>query len=108
MNVEYEEFSSVSDIFSYMAAVMPPMKNTMPINYYKGYVFAFIPLTHNGGDVYLMVYTKATLDGRILEFDINANSYRKVAAIERADKTYFIVISPKRNTIADEAIKKLG
>jgi hypothetical protein len=55
-----------------------------------------------------MIYTKAELDGRILEFDINSNSYKKVAAIERADKTYFIVISPKRNTIADEAIKKLG
>jgi hypothetical protein len=54
-----------------------------------------------------MIYTKATLDGRILEFDINTNAYRKVSAIERADKTYFIVVTPKRNTIADEAIKKL-
>ncbi len=107
MHVEYEEFDSITDVFSYMAAVMPPMKNTMPINYYKGYVFAFIPLTHSNDDVYLMIYTKATLDGRILEFDINANSYRKVNAIERADKTYFIVITPKRNTLADEAIKEL-
>lgn len=107
MHVEYEEFDSITDVFSYMAAVMPPMKNTMPINYYKGYVFAFIPLTHSNDDVYLMIYTKATLDGRILEFDINANSFRKVTAIERADKTYFIVITPKRNTLADEAIKKL-
>jgi hypothetical protein len=107
MHVEYEEFDSIADVFSYMAAVMPPMKNTMPINYYKGYVFAFIPLTHSNDDVYLMIYTKATLDGRILEFDINANSYRKVNAIERADKTYFIVITPKRNTLADEAVKNL-
>jgi hypothetical protein len=107
MHVEFEEFDSIQDIFSYMAAVMPPMKNTMPINYYKGYVFAFIPLTHSTGDVYLMIYTKATLDGRILEFDINTSTYKKVSAIERADKTYFIVITPKRNTIADEAIKKL-
>ncbi len=107
MHVEYEEFDSITDVFAYMAAVMPPMKNTMPINYYKGYVFAFIPLTHSNDDVYLMIYTKAALDGKILEFDINANSYRKVNAIERADKTYFIVITPKRNTLADEAIKKL-
>jgi hypothetical protein len=108
MHVEYEEFSSIQDIFCYMTSVMPPMKNTMPINYYKGYIFAFIPLTHSNDDVYLMVYTKGTLDGRILEFDINTNTYKKVSAIERADKTYFIVMSPKRNTIADEAIKKLG
>jgi hypothetical protein len=55
-----------------------------------------------------MIYTKAELDGRILEFDINANTFKKVLAIERADKTYFVVVSPKRNTIADEAIKKLA
>jgi hypothetical protein len=107
MHVEYEEFASIQDIFSYMASVMPPMKNTMPINSYKGYVFAFIPLSHSDGDVYLMIYTKGTLDGRILEFDINTNAYKKVNSIERADKTYFMVLTPKRNTIADEAIKKL-
>jgi hypothetical protein len=107
MHVEYEEFESISDIFSYMTSVMPPMKNTMPINYYKGYVFAFIPLTHSNDNVYLMIYTKGNLDGRILEFDINTNTYRKVSAIERADKTYFIVLSPKRNTLADVAIKTL-
>jgi hypothetical protein len=107
MHVEYEEFESIPDIFSYMTSVMPPMKNTMPINYYKGYVFAFIPLTHSNDNVYLMIYTKGNLDGRILEFDINTNTYRKVSAIERADKTYFIVLSPKRNTLADVAIKTL-
>lgn len=108
MNVEYEEFETIQDIFSYMASVMPPMKNMMPINYYKGYIFAFIPLTHSNDNVYLMIYTKGTLDGRILEFDINANTYRKVTAIERADKTYFIVMTPKRNTLADEAIKTIS
>lgn len=107
MHVEYEEFESIQDIFSYMSSVMPPMKNTMPINYYKGYVFSFIPLTHSNDNVYLMIYTKGTLDGRILEFDITSNTYKKVNAIERADKTYFIVLTPKRNTIADEAIKTL-
>jgi hypothetical protein len=107
MHIEYEEFTSIQDIFSYMASVMPPMKNAMPINSYKGYVFAFIPLSHSNGEVYLMIYTKGTLDGRILEFDINANTYKSVNAIERADKTYFIVLTPKRNTIADEAIKRL-
>ena len=31
----------------------------------------------------------------------------KVAAIERADKSYFIVITPTRNTIADKAIEQM-
>lgn len=107
MHVEYEEFESIEDIFMYMSSVAPPMKNTMPINSYKGYVFSFIPLSPSTGDVYLLIYTKGKLDGRILEFDLNSHSYRKVDSIERADKNYFIVLNPKRNTIADEALKKL-
>jgi len=79
----------------------------MPINSYKGYVCAFIPLSPSGGDTYLMIYTKGSLEGPILEFDINTKSYKKVDSIERADKNYFIVLTPKRNTIADHAIDKL-
>jgi hypothetical protein len=90
-----------------MSSVAPPMKNTMPINSYKGFVFSFIPLSPSTGDVYLMIYTKGKLDGKILEYDINTNSYKKVESIERADKTYFIVLTPKRNTLADVALEKL-
>ena len=107
MHVEYEEFENVEDIFMYMSSVAPPMKNTMPINSYKGFVFSFIPLSPSTGDVYLMIYTKGKLVGKILEYDINTNSYKKVESIERADKTYFIVLTPKRNTIADVALEKL-
>ncbi len=107
MHIEYEEFESVEDIFMYMSSVVPPMKNTMPINSYKGYVFSFIPLSPSTGDVYLLIYTKGKLDGKILEFDMNTHSYKKVNSIERADKTYFIVLTPKRNTIADVALEKL-
>ncbi|MDP2667748.1 MAG: hypothetical protein Q8O65_03425, partial [Nitrosopumilaceae archaeon] len=107
MHVEYEEFDTVEDIFRYMASVIPPMKNTMPINSYKGYVFSIIPLSPSTGDVYLLIYTKGTLDGKILEYDINANSYKTVNAIERADKVYFIVMTPKRNTLVDQALKNL-
>ena len=32
---------------------------------------------------------------------------KPVESIERADKIYFIVLTPKRNTIADVAIEKL-
>ena len=28
MNVEYEEFDNVEDMFMYLASVAPPMKNT--------------------------------------------------------------------------------
>ena len=107
MHVEYEEFENVEEIFMYMSSVAPPMKNTMPINSYKGFVFSFIPLSPSTGDVYLMIYTKGKLDGKILEYDINTNSYKKVETIERADKTYFIVLTPKRNTIADVALEQL-
>jgi len=105
--MEYEEFESVEDIFMYMSSVAPPMKNTMPINSYKGYVFSFIPLSPSTGDTYLFIYAKGTLDGRILEFDMTTHSYKKVDSIERADKNYFVVLTPKRNTIADAALEKL-
>ncbi len=107
MDVEFEEFDSVEDVFLYMASIASPMKNILPINSYKGYICSIIPLSQADGQTYLMIYAKGSLDNGILEFDINTKSYKKVEAIERADKTYFVVMSPKRNTIADEAIKKL-
>jgi len=107
MNVEFEEFDSVEDIFLYMACVAAPMKTVLPINSYKGYICSIIPLSHSEGDTYLMIYTKGTLENGILEFDVNTKAYKKVETIERSDKTYFVVMSPKRNTIADAAIKKL-
>jgi len=106
MNVEFEEFGSVEDIFLYMASIAPPMKNYLPINSYKGYICSIIPLSQLS-ETYLMVYTKGSLEDGILEFDINTKKYKKVESIERADKTYFIVLSPKINTIADAAIEKL-
>jgi hypothetical protein len=107
MNVEYEEFENIEDMFMYLASVAPPMKNTMPINSYKGYVCSFIPLSPMGGDTYLMLYTKGELENGIHEFDVVSKSITKVEAVERADKQYFISITPKRNTIADKAIEQL-
>jgi hypothetical protein len=108
MNIEYEEFSTIEDILMYMSSVAPPMKNTMPINSYKGYVCAFIPLSPGGsGDTFLMIYAKGELENGIIEFDVATKSYKKVDVVERADKTYFVVMTPKRNTIADKAIEKL-
>ncbi len=107
MKIEYEEFDTIEDFFMYMASAAPPMKNTMPINSYKGYVMSFIPLSPATGETYLMLYSKGSLESGIYEFDVASKSYKKVETIERADKVYFISITPKRNTIADVAIDSL-
>ena len=107
MHIEYEEFDSIEDFFMYMASAAPPMKNTMPINSYKEYVMSFIPLSPATGETYLMLYAKGSLEPGIYEFDVMSKSYKKVESIERADKVYFISITPKRNTIADVAIENL-
>ncbi len=107
MKIEYEEFDTIEDFFMYLASAAPPMKNTMPVNSYKGYVMSFIPLTPITGETYLMLYSKGSLESGIYEFDVASKSYKKVKIIERADKSYFISITPKRNTIADAAIENL-
>lgn len=107
MHIEYEEFNTIEDFFMYMASAAPPMKNTMPINSYKEYVMSFIPLSPATGETYLMLYAKGSLESGIYEFDVMSKSYKKVESIERADKVYFISITPKRNTIADVAIENL-
>jgi hypothetical protein len=107
MHVEYEEFESVEDLLMYMASAAPPMKNTMPINSYKDYVMSFIPLSPATGETYLMLYAKGSLEPGIYEFDVASKSFKKVESIERADKIYFISLTPKRNTIADIAIENL-
>ena len=107
MNVEYEEFENIEDLLMYLSSVSSPMKNVMPINSYKGYVCSFIPLSPIGGDTYLMLYTKGELENGIHEFDVPSKTLKKVESVERADKHYFISMTPKRNTIADKAIEQI-
>lgn len=107
MKVEYEEFDEIEDVFMYMATAAPPMKNTMPIHSYKGYVTAFVPLSPTTGETYLMIYAKGSVDPGIYEFDVSTRAYRRVDSIERADKVYFVSLTPRRNTIADAAISGL-
>ncbi len=107
MKVEYEEFESVEDLLMYMASAAPPMKNTMPISSYKGNVMSFIPLSPATGETYLMLYAKGSLETGIYEFDVASKSFKKVEGVERADKVYFISLTPKRNTIADAAMENL-
>ena len=42
------------------------------------------------------------------EFDISAKKHKLVSVMERADKNYFIVITPKRDTIADTALSQIS
>lgn len=107
MIFEFEEFDTPEDIFVYMSTMAPPMKNTLPINSYKGYIFSMIPLNPTTGDTYLVIYTKGKISEKMLEFDLNHKKFRAVETAERADKTYFVVLTPKRNTLADAAIKEL-
>lgn len=104
MNIEYEEFENLEDVFMFLATVAAPLKNTMPISSYKGHTMSFIPLSQNN-DRYLMVYTNTALEQGIYEFDIATRTHRQVQTIERADKVYFVVLTPKRNTLADKALQ---
>ena len=107
MKFEFEEFAAVEDVFLYLVSVAPYMKQVMPVSSYKGYIFSLVPLTPLSGDVLMMIYTKGKLDSGLVEFDISTKKYRPVTAVERADKNYFVILTPKVATLAEEAIKNL-
>jgi hypothetical protein len=106
---EFEEHSAIEDIFLYLIAVeyTPEVKQILPVNSYKGYVFSIVPLSPLSVEVLTMVYTKGSIDGRIVEFDISTKNYKSVTALERTDKYYFIIMTPKNSSILDSAIAKL-
>lgn len=108
MKFEYEEFDTVEDVFLYLTSVAPYGKQVMPVSSYKGYIFSLIPLSPLTGEVLMMVYTKGKLDQGLVEFDVSTKKFRTVPSIERADKNYFIVLTPKSATLANEAIKSLS
>ena len=107
MKFEFEEFSTVEDVFLYLVSVAPYMKQVLPVSSYKGYVFSIVPLTPLSGDVLMMIYTKGEIEPGMIEFDISTKKYKIVSAVERADKNYFIILTPKNATIADSAIQHL-
>jgi hypothetical protein len=107
MKFEFEEFLSVEDVFLYLVSVAPYMKQVLPVSSYKGYVFSIVPLTPLSGDVLMMIYTKATIEPGMIEFDISTKKYKTVTSVERADKNYFIILTPKSATVADNAITYL-
>ena len=108
MKFEFEEFATVEDVFLYLVSVAPYMKQVMPVSSYKGYIFSLVPLTPPSGDILMMIYTKGKLDSGLVEFDISTKKYRPVTAVERADKNYFVILTPKVATLAEEAIKNLS
>ena len=108
MKFEFEEFSSIEDLFLYMASIAPYMKQVLPITYYKGYLLSIIPLSQVNADILMMVYVKTEMSTGLIEFDISTKKYRNVQSIERADKNYFIIIKPKIATLVDKAITTLN
>jgi hypothetical protein len=106
MKFEFEEFATVEDVFLYLVSVAPYMKQVMPVSSYKGYIFSLVPLTPLSGEV-LMIYTRGKLDPGLVEFDISTKKYRSVTSVERADKNYFVILTPKIATLAEEAIKNI-
>lgn len=107
MKFEFEEFDTVEDVFLYLVSVAPYMKQVMPVSSYKGYVFSLVPLTPLSGEVLMMIYTRGNLNPGLVEFDISTKKYRPVTTVERADKNYFVVLTPKVATLAEQAIKNL-
>ena len=104
---EFEEFSSIEDVFLYLVSIAPYMKQVLPVSSYKGYVFSFVPLAPLSGDTVIMVYTKSSIDAGMVEFDISTKRYKSVTGVERADKNYFIILIPKRTSVSDSAISQL-
>src|SRR5438093_12107756 len=107
MKFEYEEFSTIEEFFLYLVSVAPYMKQVLPASSYKGYVFSILPLTPVSGDILMMVYSKGSMDPGLVEFDISTKKYKPVSSVERADKSYFVILKPKIATIADSAIEAI-
>ena len=104
---EFEQFSTIEDVFLYLVSVAPYMKQLLPVSSYKGYVFSIVPLNQLSGEVLTMVYTKGSIEAGMVEFDISTKKYKSVTAVERADKSYFIILIPKSTTVSDSAIAQL-
>jgi hypothetical protein len=45
------------------------------------------------------------MDPGMIEFDISTKKYKNVLSVERADKNYFVILTPRSATVADTAIE---
>ena len=105
MKFEFEEFSTVEEVFLYLASIAPYMKQVLPVSSYRGYIFFILPLTPVSGDVLMMIYAKDKMEQGIIEFDISTKQWKYVASVERTDKNYFVILTPTSDTVADTAIE---
>lgn len=105
MKFEFEEFSTVEEVFLYLASIAPYMKQVLPVSSYRGYIFFILPLTPISGDVLMMIYAKDKMEQGIIEFDISTKHWKYVASVERTDKNYFVILTPTSDTVADTAIE---
>jgi hypothetical protein len=105
MKFEFEEYSTVEEVFLYLASIAPYMKQVLPVSSYRGYIFFILPLTPISGDVLMMIYAKDKMEQGIIEFDISTKQWKYVASVERTDKNYFVILTPTSDTVADTAIE---
>jgi len=105
MKFEFEEFSTVEEVFLYLASIAPYMKQVLPVSSYRGYIFFILPYTPISGDVLMMIYAKDKMEQGIIEFDISTKQWKYVASVERTDKNYFVILTPTSDTVADTAIE---
>ncbi len=53
----------------------------------------------------MCIYAKGKMEPGMIEVDISTKKHKNVTSVDRADKNYFIILTPKSATIADTAIE---
>src|SRR3989475_13266561 len=99
MKFEFEEFSTVEDVFLYLVSVAPYMKQVMPVSSYKGYIFSIVPLPPVSAELLMMIYTKGKLEPGLVEFDVSTKKFKQVIAVDGADKKHLVVLTQKAVTL---------
>jgi hypothetical protein len=44
MKFEFEEFSTVEEVFLYLVSIAPYMKQVLPVSSYRGYIFFIVSM----------------------------------------------------------------
>ncbi len=99
MKIEFEEYSTIEDIFLYLIATeyTPEVKHLLPVSLYKDYVFSIVPLSPLSEEVLTMVYAKGKIDTGIIEFDISTKKYRSVLAIRFTASNRYKIVEKNMN-----------
>jgi hypothetical protein len=91
VKIEFEEYSTIEDIFPYLIAVeyTPEVKHLLPVSLYKDYVFSIVPLSPLPGEVVIMVYIKVVCS--IISKSVYTSLVRRLDT--RRTEIYYLVIS---------------